>query len=560
MTDVREYATCSNEPSLDLVRYLRTFHRHRFVIVLCVLFSIGAAILYSYSKENEYQASATVAYQPQVEAALLNINPNINSDSLTALPDQVQLIESPAVAARVAKELGSADAVQAQVLGSTDDLQILVTDANPARAAAEANAYARGYIFVLNQQIRGLFRATIAALGHEIGRVQAQLAALDGEIASATRKQGAGAGHVLALTERRDTISSQMQSFQAQLTQLQLDLAVENGGASMLARATPPASPIGPSHWRDIGLGGIGGLMVGLVGALLLGRFDDGVVSRADLEREVSPLPMLAAIPSLPDWRPGDPAYLVAAEAPEAMATESYRSLRTALQFIRRDSDERVFEVTSPGSSDGKTTTVANLGVVLANIGAKTLLVDADLRRPRLKDFFGLDLEVGLTSVLGGLPVKVAIQQIEAIPNLSVLPAGPSLPNPAEWLGSARLASIISSLRQSYEVIVIDTPPVLPVTDATLLTAVVDSTIVVVTSGHTTRRSIHHLMTSFRQVGAPIAGFVLNGVVERPAYGYAYYYRYVKDSQMPGRWLRRPWRHVGGVSEHPKEPVGAKTS
>ena len=550
----------TGEATPDLLDYLRTFYSHRFVVALCLLLGIGAAAFYSYSKQNEYQAGATVAYQPQVETALLNINPNINSNSLTALPDQVQLIESPAVAARVVKELGSAAAVQAQVLGSTDDLQILVTDPNPGRAAAEANAYAKGYIFVLNQQIKGLFRATIAGLQHEIGRVQSQLATLDGEIASATRKQGASSGHVLALTQRRDTLSSQMENFQAQLTQLQLDLSVETGGASMLARATPPAAPVGPSHWLDIGLGGVGGLMVGLAGALLLGRFDDGVVSRSDLEREIAPLPMLAAIPSLPEWRPGDPAFLVAAEAPEAMATESYRSLRTALQFIRRESDERVFEVTSPGSADGKTTTVANLGVVLANSGTRTLLVDADLRRPRLKEFFGIDLEVGLTSVLEGLPVERAIQQVEAIPNLSVLPAGPSLPNPAEWLGSARLAAVISSLRRSYEVIIIDTPPVLPVTDATLLTTVVDSTIVVVTSGHTTRRSIHQLVNTFRQVGAPIAGFVLNGVVERPLYGYGYYYRYVKDSQLPGRWLRRPWRHAGGVSEHPKEVVGAKTS
>jgi len=188
-------------------------------------------------------------------------------------------------------------------------------------------------------------------------------------------------------------------------------------------------------------------------------------------------------------------------------------------------------EVTSPSPREGKTTTVANLGVAIARAGQRVVVVGADLRCPSVHEFFGLDGSLGLTSViLGKTPLSAVLQPVAGQNRLSVLPSGPLPPNPAEILSSWRFAEVLTSLHQNADVVLIDAPPVLPVADALVLSGRVDATLLVTLAGVTARQEVSHAMELLTQVGAPVVGTVLNGVAESGEHGYGYDYQRSTDA------------------------------
>jgi non-specific protein-tyrosine kinase len=218
-------------------------------------------------------------------------------------------------------------------------------------------------------------------------------------------------------------------------------------------------------------------------------------------------------------------------EAPTSSASEAYRSLRTAIGFIGLDKPLRVIQVTSPSAAEGKTTTIANLAVALANVGKKVVVVDCDLRRPRIHTFFGIPNEVGFTSVLlGEVPLANAAQAVGRR-HLMLLASGQLPPNPSELLSSTRTAQVLATLQAEADVVLVDSPPVLPVTDSAVLSAHVDATLLVIRAGVTTRRQLTRAVEVLEQVAAPLVGTVLNGVTADEGYGYTYNYGYYNSAQ-----------------------------
>jgi non-specific protein-tyrosine kinase len=201
--------------------------------------------------------------------------------------------------------------------------------------------------------------------------------------------------------------------------------------------------------------------------------------------------------------------------------------------------------VTSPSAAEGKTTTLANLSVALAQAGQRVVVSCCDLRRPRIHDFFGLDNAVGLTSVLlGELPISAALQPVPGVKNLWVLASGPLPPNPSELLSSSRTAEVMATLHGHADVVLVDSPPVLPVTDAVVLSSRVDAVLLIATVGVTTGKALRRALEMLNQVDAPVIGTVLNGTTGDGSYGYGYqYYRY--DQTSPRRRGRTPRRRVG---------------
>jgi capsular exopolysaccharide synthesis family protein len=185
-------------------------------------------------------------------------------------------------------------------------------------------------------------------------------------------------------------------------------------------------------------------------------------------------------------------------------------------------------QITSPSAGDGKTTTLTNLGVALATAGQRVILVDCDLRRPRLHQFFGLSNETGFTSLLvGDMPISAVLQQAPGVRRLRVLPSGPLPPNPSELLSSERTAEVFAALRAEADIVLIDSPPVLPVTDALVLFRQADAAIMVFSARKTTRKQASTALQMAHQVDAPLVGAVLNGVSLKKGYSnysYAYYY------------------------------------
>ncbi len=291
-----------------------------------------------------------------------------------------------------------------------------------------------------------------------------------------------------------------------------------------------PAYRVGTTVRQKVILGVLVGLLLGLAGAFFLEYLDQTVKSSADIERVLG-VPVLGLIPHDPKLMPhpnGRRSPVVAINKLDVgePAVESYRALRTNVTFVGADRPLQFITITSPSPREGKTTTAVNLAITLAQSGRRTLLIDGDLRRPQAHRAFGLVHSPGLTDVLvGDTSPREAIRP-DIVENLDILPSGSLPPNPSELLGSDAMHSLIGQLRHDYDYLIMDTPPTLPVTDASIIATTADAAILVVRSGDTEETAAQRALEQLRRVRARIAGVVLNAVTHKRDREYTYYYSY----------------------------------
>ena len=320
--------------------------------------------------------------------------------------------------------------------------------------------------------------------------------------------------------------------------------------AQLLDRAAEPSGPVSPRPRLSLALGLALGLAVGVALAALLEALDRTLKTVAQGEQAFG-APLLALVPQ----RRADARLVVVGDDPTAVAGEPYRALRTSVQFLDTDAPVRTILITSATPGDGKTTTAANFALALAASGQSVCVVDLDLRRASLADAFGLEGVVGFSSVIRrAVALEDALQQWDD--GLAVLPAGrPLPPNPSEILGSQATSRLLEDLLQLVDVVVIDSPPALPVTDAVALSNAVDAVILVARHGTTLRSAAAETSRRLAAVGAPVAGFVLNAVPGRDARGYYTDYRYGPPVEKTGRRQRRRQRREGLADGPPAAPV-----
>ena len=425
---------------------------------------------------------------------------------------ELQLVTSAPVKAAVERKLGSVPSVSAAEVGQTNVIAVTATAANPARAASIANAYANA--FVTNQRSAAIDNLTAAEtqLSRQISSIDAQVKLFE-SIPSA-------ANQVTALL-------TQEAALKEQLAQLQVSGAVNTGGVEVVTPATAPSAPSSPKPLRDAVLGFVLGLLLGIGMAFLVEHLDDTVYEEEDLERLVPGARVLALIPVVESWKTKVQTFVVAKSEPNSIASEAYRSLRTSLQFIAHETKATVILVTSPAESEGKTATVANLGVVLADAGERVAIVSSDLRRPRLGHFLGLNEQTGLTDVLlGRRTLDEVLAVVPAVDGLSMLATGERPSDPTGMLSSDRLADLLDDLRQRFDVVLVDSPPVLPVTDAVILARAADATLLVVAAGQTRGKDLRRAIETLSLVQATVVGVVLNEVTMSTGYGYRKRSRY----------------------------------
>ena len=332
------------------------------------------------------------------------------------------------------------------------------------------------------------------------------------------------------------------------LVQKQRELEISNGnGGNEVSIATPsrlPSAPVGPPRLRNIIVAFLLSLAGGVGLAFLLDFLDDTVKSVEDVDRYIH-LPALALIPSGRE-RPRLPGIVGAPPTPgptntTALAmitdarspiTESYRHLRTSLLLSSAGKPPKTILITSSQPAEGKTTTGINTAFMLAQTGAEVLMIDCDLRRPRLHAQFELPNAKGLTTWLSGEKnLDSLIQTCEKEPNLKVLTSGPVPPNPAELLGSEEMRKLLNILSEQYAHIIIDSPPVISFTDASILSTMVDGVILVVHGGRSSRAVVRRAKQQLLDVGAHVFGVVLNNVkVETHDYYYSRYYSHYYQS------------------------------
>jgi succinoglycan biosynthesis transport protein ExoP len=304
--------------------------------------------------------------------------------------------------------------------------------------------------------------------------------------------------------------------------------------ASVLEPALLPVEPISPKLLRDSLVGAALGVVLGIAVALLLEQLDTTLRSRRDVEDALSPLPVLAAIPR--GRGNGKHRKLFFHDDPKSPESESVRILRTNVQFLSIEQPLRRILVTSPYAEDGKTTVAVNLAAGLAAAGTKTVLVETDLRRPVAHEYFGLPISPGLTEVLMGRATVEEAGRPTDVRNLAILPAGTLAPNPAELLGTGKMAGLMEELTENCDTVVLDTPPALAVADATVLAQLTDGVLLVLRAGRTHRQKAKEAKAMFERVGVRVLGVVLNDVDTADAY---YYYRYYQGYGAEPKTRRR---------------------
>lgn len=305
---------------------------------------------------------------------------------------------------------------------------------------------------------------------------------------------------------------------------------------SVTRPATPPDEPEFPLPLLNIAIGLFAGLALGLGVATLRETLDTTIRDESDVE-DATGLPTLAGVPTNPDID-STPVHVHAAASPAW--SESYRKLRTNISHLDPDDPPRTLLITSALGGDGKTVTAANLAASLAQGGRRTILVEADLRRPTLGRLLGLVPDVGVTTVVAGKASRA--EAIQESADFHVLTSGPIPPNPSELLGSQAFRALLAGLREDYDSVVVDTPPLIAVTDAAVTAAAVDAVLIVCQARRTTRPDLRKALFGLRAVDANVAGVVLNQTsVSRRAY---FQYSY----QSPGQPSRTPRRKSKGRS------------
>jgi capsular exopolysaccharide synthesis family protein len=449
-----------------------------------------------------YSASADVLVQPRGQDGLFE-NQVVNLND-RAIQTEIQVIEGQAVRERVQSDLGLAELppeANASAVGDTDVISITVRDTEATDAAALADAYAVAYIDVRREQAVDELLAASIEVQVAIDDLQARIDELDRDDPS------------------RAALLTQLSNFNTTLDQLRVDAALRTGGAAVIKSAEVPSSPVEPTPVRTTILAAVVGLLIGLGAAFLLDYLDDKVRSEDDLALLVDK-PVLAVVPidPPPDNRP------IALSRPRDDAVEAYRGLRTNVQFLAIDQPVNVIQLTSSIAGEGKTTTSANLAVVLAQAGHRVALLDADLRRPRIHEVFGVPQEPGFTDLLLGAQANQTVNYVDVDGGnrLSVYTSGIVPSNPSELLTGRRTHRLLEAMGQHYDYVIVDSAPILHVSDAVALAGAVDGVIIVAQAARVTDDNISDSIERLERVSAPLLGFVLNQATKASMGDYAY--------------------------------------
>ncbi|MCU1464284.1 MAG: capsular exopolysaccharide family [Actinomycetia bacterium] len=527
----------------ELRGYLGVLRRRKWWIIASVLATVGLAVFYSFQATKVYAATAQITVVDPAQSLVSGTGSSGSSTNADRyIATQLQIIPSQQVAGEVGRRLGPRSrlirSVSAKQIAKTDVVSIRAESTSPSVARDAADTYAQVYVQRQRDQ-------AASGLSENATELRSLAAKVDKQIQNAETKLGSlfpGPARDLAVTNVT-SLTQSAQDLRGRADQFDVEAAfVRGGGSQIVAQPSLPSTPISPKPSRDVALAVVLGLLLGT--GLAFGReyFDDAVHVE-EVERKFPTVPILANIPVVDDWRDPARTRVVSLDQPHSAASEAYRSLRTSVEFAGLGQRFRRLLITSPSALEGKSTTVANLAVSLASAGSRVIIVDCDLRRPRQHDFFMLSNTCGLTSVLvERASLDEALQTVSRVAGgkLQLLASGPLPPNPSEVLRTTRFALLLDDLSKRADYVLIDSPPVLAVTDALVTSRCVDGTMCVARVRLTTNRRLAKALEQLNQSTTPSVGVVINSVTTGASSG-AYYY-YGEESRR-GRRHKRFGRH-----------------
>jgi non-specific protein-tyrosine kinase len=541
----------------DLHQLIRMLRRWWWIAIVMPFAFATLAFLYTNRQLPKYSTTATMVVSPAASTGTLDYNSILSAERLSKtyqkLATNSTVLNNVIAELNLPMDAGELSAmISAHADGESQLLTIEVVDTDPNRAAAIANSTASQFQdYVVNDltdatdEDISAVNEVIAGMKTEIDEAEAQIAALS---AGEHPDDPEVAGQIEALTNRLDEMQGTYGQLLAQAATLKTQAALGGTPIKLAVPAGVPGAPFSPSKPVNV--------MVGFfIGAILAGGlmwlfeyFDNTVKSTSDFTGLVG-TPLLSAVGFVPKMPPG-PQQLFVLEHPKGGASESIRLLRTNIEFASATKEIAVLGITSANPSEGKSTIAANLAVTLAQAGFMTALVDSDLRRPAIHRIFGMNNDRGLSTVLSG-PNRPwsSVAQSTMLPNLTVIPSGPLPPNPADLLSLERMQSMILEMRGAFDVIVLDTPPVLVVSDPLIVAGHVDGMIVVARAGKTRIESLKRATAVLQRAAVRIIGTIVNQQTGSANEGY-YYTEYfaAADGLKPGGSIKSPRPEASSAS------------
>jgi polysaccharide biosynthesis transport protein len=504
----------SPEPSPDLQEALAVVWHRKWSILAIALLTLGVALFLSSRQTPIYESQVKLLVTP-----LEGVEADPLSSSTLNLATESELVSSVAVARIVATNL-SIPGPPRNLLGDlrvdnpegTEILEISYSDPDPGQAQRLSMGFAEAYLQFREETVTRAILKSAEAIQSEIAVLTEQLQTMERQL------QG-----MSATDPNRSSLEAQASLVRSsildrQLAQARLPREVTVG--RIIEPADQPSSPVSPNHVVNGAFGLIAGLAIGVGLAFLNDRLSERLRSPEAIEINLE-APVLGTIPRVPAWRHRKEAFLVSTVQWRSPASEAYRILRTNVLSAASALGVKSIVITSAYSGEGKSTTAANLGVVLARAGKHVTLVSADLRRPRLHEFFNRDEHGGLIDVLAGrLTLDRALQEVilpthgfdTSSASLRLLPSGSVADDPGELLTSRTMARVLKEIETLSDIVLIDVPPVLPVTDALVVAEVTKHVLLVIGPEGSTRPAITSARQQLDRVGARILGGVLSGL------------------------------------------------
>jgi len=511
---------------LDLRDYWRMIRTRIWTVLAMATIVAAIAGAYVALRPPTYYSQAKVIVDPLVNPAITGTVGN----SSALQPDMViesEIVGSIDIARAVREDLNLsaspeelAATVRVEPLRDAAVMYIGYLASQPETAATIANSFAEQYLANRKEQVDAQVEAAITPLENQIDALAAEAGALEAAKEASDDPQEIG------------TFQAEIEGKQAQIMQLGTDIAeiqgnAPNSGGSIVQFATAPREPSGPSLVLASILGFIVGAIIGAGLAILLGLRANRVGGRDELAEFIG-APVMGVIPTVDDWSSRDKAELVTRDHPGGPAAEAYRTLATNIRFLRSQRAVGVVVVTSALPGEGKSATTANLAVVLAETGVRTLLIDTDLRRPRAERFLGVPNGAGLREALEGSRTLDDVVLATEIPNLSIVRSGSIPDDPVSLIAGPHADSVFHDMRRLGDIVICDAPPTLPVADASILAEVADVVLFVHDPAISSRTALEDAVRQLRTAGGEIAGGVYNNIttLQRNSLGYASYDQY----------------------------------
>ena len=504
--------------SLDFRQYLSLFWQWAWLFIIVAIVAGSVSYYVSSRMRPFYQSSTTMLVNEAPATQANDYTSVLMSKQLTSTYAQM-MVKDP-ILSQVIKEVGIGnsindlkDWIDVSVIRDTQLIQVTVTTTDPDFSAKIANAM----VTVFAEQIQaiqiGRFVQSKAALETQLAETDKQITLYTDKVEKATSTDE---------KERLDAKLTQYRSIYANLLlsyeQIRLAEAQSVSSVVQVETATPDPNPVSPKTFLNTILAALAGFLLAVIVIVAREALDDTIKTPKDIIQKFQ-IPVLGVI----NRHPTNDKMPISLSEPRSPTAEAYRALRTNLNYTSVDHPLKKILVTSAEPGEGKSTTISNLAVVLAQNGSRVIIADCDMRHPRINAYFNLPNRIGMSTLFSHQEVVKSVCQATSLPGLSVITTGPLPPNPSELMGSKTMQAILTLMEQNADIILIDTPPVLAVTDAAALAPSLDGVVLVVQPGKTRMTAFRQTLEQLSQVNARVLGVVLNNVVTRgKSYGYHY--------------------------------------